>query len=118
MSMGCRRCSGECEPSARWPAPGTAWARAVATVVGAVGMDSATSPGLRRRWSYVGTSGLGALVVGFVGGSFPATKARRLETMPSESQDYDALRAKVGAYNADLAESLGLTPAEALSLEP
>jgi hypothetical protein len=57
------------------------------------------------------------MVVGFVGGSFPTTKAHRLQFLPGESQDYEALRAALRGHNERLAEHLDVSPEEALALE-
>lgn len=92
-------------------------AGAIATVAGLVGMDGSRTADDYYTWGAVSTAGLSAMVVGFVGGSFPSASARTLEWVPAATRPLEAVEQEVNAHNERLAEQLGLTPSQALQME-
>lgn len=87
------------------------------SLVGLIGVDSATTEEQYLAWSAVSTSGVLAMVVGFVGGSFPASKARKLQYSAPHTLTLEEVEAAVRGYNGALREELGLSPADALRAE-
>lgn len=92
-------------------------AGAIATVAGLVGMDGSQTADDYYTWGAVSTAGLSAMVVGFVGGSYPTATARALEWVPAVSRPLEAVEQEVNDHNERLADELGLSPAQALQVE-
>jgi hypothetical protein len=84
----------------------TAVGGGIATVGGIIGMGDARTVQDYALWSQVTTVGVVALIGGAVGGSFPAARARRLATHPSETLTYDDALKRVEDYNANLRNRL------------
>ena len=88
-----------------------------AIVAGYVGNLNADSAEEAYQWSAVGTVGLGATVVGLVGGSIPAASARRLRGDFPKTLDIVDTQHRVDVENEQLRQDLGLTPEQALDVE-
>lgn len=90
----------------------------LASIVGGmVFLDLATT---REQAIWANRLVLGGSAVGAGGllvGSFPRARAERLVRYPSASMDFDAARQMADQHNEALRGELGLTPAEAWSLE-
>ena len=101
--------------SKRWYTLGTL---GILTTIGGVVTQIAVEDPAARYYSHYATlGGAGAMVVGFVAGSFPNAKADRMENDPAEWLDAGQLQAEIDEYNADLGNRLGLSPEQQLMLE-
>lgn len=89
----------------------------VGTVVGLVGADQSQTYGELAQWQTVTWTGVGLMVGGFVGGSFPASRAYALQYEPEATFDMAELQGRVQDHNQRLAAELGLDPMEAVRLE-
>lgn len=87
------------------------------SVVGLVGMDQARTFDELTTWNAVSWGGVGLMVGGFVGGSFPSSRAWRLQLDHDATIDPAELERRVAAHNEALAAELGLDPIEAIRLE-
>lgn len=89
----------------------------VGTIVAGTNASNARTLAELKQWRTVGTVSTLTLLGGFIGGSFPMSKARRLLTQPGLSVDLQEIEHQVSTYNEALRQDLGLTPAEVLSIE-
>jgi hypothetical protein len=89
----------------------------VGTLVAGTQASNAQTLAELKQWRTVGTVSTLALLGGFIGGSFPMSKARRLLTQPGLSVDLQEIERQVSTFNEDLREDLELTPAEVLAIE-
>lgn len=96
---------------------GVAAGGVLAIAAGFVGVGTAETSEDQYRWSTVGTVGLGATVVGLIGGSFPAASATRLRTDYGRTVDILSAQRTADGYNESLRQDLDLTPEEALRVE-
>ena len=96
---------------------GAAAAGAVGVVSGLVGTRTAQTYPEALLWNQVITGGTMVGISGLVVGSFPASKASRLERYPSAVLAPEEARAKAGEHNEELRQQLGLTPQEVWLME-
>ena len=68
-------------------------------------------------WNTMALGGMGVSAVGFIGGSFPASKARRLDHDVSATVAIDEAQRLVDGRNDALRADLGLTPDEVWQVE-
>jgi hypothetical protein len=87
------------------------------SIVGLVQMDRSRSWSDELYWSQVSAAGVGLMIGGFVGGTFPAARAERLQHDHEVTFDLDALDERIDAHNEALAADLGLSQTEAARLE-
>ncbi len=85
-------------------------------VAGAGATDARTRAEL-SQWRLLSTASVGAILGGFIGGSFPLSKARRLLAHPGNTVDLAVIEEQVADFNEDLRLKLALTPRDVLSLE-
>jgi hypothetical protein len=88
-----------------------------ATVGGVVAQVSTADPYINYYGHWTTLGGAGAMILGFVGGSFPSAKAERLETRPDEWLEARQLQEEIADHNARLGAELGLTPEQTLLLD-
>jgi len=101
--------------SKRWYTLGTL---GILTTIGGVVTQIAVDDPATRYYSHYATlGGAGAMVVGFVGGSFPNAKADQLENDPAEWLEAGQIQQEIDDYNADLGNRLGLSPEQQIMLE-
>jgi hypothetical protein len=81
------------------------------TLVGTFAWSNARTWESYETWSTVTMVGTGALVAGFLGGGFAASRATRL-TRDFETLDFESTRDAVDAYNEALRVELGLAPTD------
>lgn len=96
---------------------GVAVGGVAAIVAGSVGRATADTSEEAAQWGSVGAAGLGATVIGLIGGSFPAATANRLRTDFPRVTDIRDAQVAADAYNEELRVELGLTPDQALRVE-
>jgi hypothetical protein len=96
---------------------GVGVAGVAASVVGLVGMDQARTYDDLTTWNVVSWGGVGLMVGGFVGGSFPSSRAWRLQLEPDATFEPAELQRRIEEHNERLAAELGLDPIEAMQLE-
>jgi hypothetical protein len=96
---------------------GVGVAGVVASVVGMIGADQARSWPEFRTWGTVSLTGVGMMVGGFVGGTFPGAHARRLQFDHEKAFDLPDLERQFDDHNALLASQLGLSQSEAALIE-
>ena len=94
-----------------------AGAGAAATVVGFFGANTASSYQAAGNWEKVSLCGLGGVLVGAIGGTFPGSKATKLEHDYQGQVDEKDAQAHLDAENEKLRQSLGLTPEQVLRVE-
>jgi hypothetical protein len=87
------------------------------SITGLVGMDQARSYDELAAWNAVSWGGVGLMVGGFVGGSFPSSRAWRLQLEPDATMEPAELQRWMSEYNARLASELGLDAMEAVRIE-
>jgi len=87
------------------------------TIVAGTGASNARTLAELQQWRTVGTVSTLGLLGGFIGGSFPLSKARRLLNQPGLSVPRADIDQQVSDFNEGLRNELGLTPAEVLSIE-
>lgn len=87
------------------------------TVGGIVTQAFATTQTTADVGGWMTLGGVGAMLTGFIGGSFPSAKASDLRYYPATTFDPRALQRDLDAANDRLRVELGLTPAEVLRLE-
>ncbi len=96
---------------------GVGVAGVVTSVVGYFGSLDANSPEEARTWATVGAVGLGASLVGMIGGSFPAASASKLRSQYSKSVDIGEAQQAVEAQNERIRSELELTPEQVFAVE-
>ena len=89
----------------------------VGSIASAAGMVNAKTQAEYSQWRIANTTSVGVIIGGFLGGSFPFSRARRLASHPGQSSDLAVIEDQVAEFNEGLRTELGLTPAEALSVE-
>ena len=89
----------------------------VAMVSGYVGVVNTEDPVKKEQWGTVGSVGLGATVVGLIGGGIPNSSANRLRYDYDRATDAVAAQQNVDDYNEQLRKELCLTPTQALDVE-
>jgi len=89
----------------------------VGSIVSSAGARGAQTQAEFTQWRWAGTASVGVILGGFIGGSFPMSKARRLLTHPGQSVDLATIEEQVADYNDALRAKLDLSPTEALSVE-
>lgn len=88
-----------------------------ASITGLVGVEQARTYDELTVWNAVSWGGVGLMVGGFVGGSFPSSRAWRLQLEPTETMEPAELDRRIQDYNERLAAALGLDPMEAVRIE-
>lgn len=88
-----------------------------ATVGGVVAQIVVDDPMINYYSHYTTLGGAGAMVLGFVGGSFPSARAERMENNPAEWLEARQLQSEIDDYNADLGTRLGLSPEQQILLD-
>lgn len=90
----------------------------IAATIGSVVAQIVTDdPAINYYGYYTTLGGAGAMVLGFVAGSFPSAKADRLENDPAEWLEARQLQSEIDDYNAALGARLGLSPEQQLMLD-
>ncbi|MCB9699483.1 MAG: hypothetical protein H6738_22055 [Alphaproteobacteria bacterium] len=88
-----------------------------ATLVGLVGFDQARTLEEAETWSVVSGAGAGVMLVGLIGGAFPAARARTLLMDPSATFQPGEAERRFREHDDQLAAALGLSPAQVDAIE-
>lgn len=88
-----------------------------ATLIGLVGFDEARTLEQAEAWSIVSGAGAGVMLGGFIGGAFPAARARTLLMDPSATFEPGEAERRFREHDDRLAAALGLSPAQVDAIE-
>lgn len=86
-------------------------------VGGFIAMERGRDSGSGRLGGTMALAGLGAVGVGFIGGTFPLTRARHLEADPSAVLPVAEIEEELDVFNEALRLELGLRPADVVLFE-